>query len=281
MRFRFFWNCSPVRSHHDRFYHTPQASDSIPPTDSPKFAEYWKHELACPLVTCRLSNVDRLVELGSAGIPPLVGCLKDSDKDVRAKAVEALVDAEDDRVLPLLISGLRSEFLGGSSRRQIVICWGITLLGLGAIALRAWTVRYEQDQHYVGWAALAMVFQLVMQFLIPHFTGGRRVRSPIVQAYTEAILRIGERKPTPELAEVLDDLRSAAGDRFLQSKETRESARVTAARIDELTRQIKLLPVASSAPAAAGAADLPRPAGNQTPESALPRPAVARLGGGE
>ena len=79
------------------------------------------------------------------------------------------------------------------------------------------------------------------------------------QAFTETIATLSEAAPTPELRELLPDLRILAADRLQQAPEARQAFTAAAERIDLLTRDLRVLPIAATGPASSPDA-LPRPA---------------------
>jgi hypothetical protein len=77
----------------------------------------------------------------------------------------------------------------------------------------------------------------------------RQRRSQLVEAITEALIRIGERDPGPELRQVLPDLRLVTVDVIHHVGRTRTASRAAANRIGQLTDRLQNLPFASTAPA--------------------------------
>lgn len=94
--------------------------------------------------------------------------------------------------------------------------------------------------------------------LAVHYFGGRRKRSKVACAITEALVKIAESNPRPELHRLVRDLRATAADRLQQEKETRNASLRAADRIEALTAAVHDLPVPTHSPAA-DQASLPRP----------------------
>lgn len=109
------------------------------------------------------------------------------------------------------------------------------------------------------WGAVTGTVFVILQYWGPAYFEKRRSASLMVKALITSLLRIAERHPSPQLAPVVGELKEVAQDVLQQDKETRQTSREVAERLEGLTRQIKDLPVASG------------PYGD---ERALPRPAV-------
>jgi hypothetical protein len=99
----------------------------------------------------------------------------------------------------------------------------------------------------------------------------RREASRLCQIIADALVRIAERRPTPELRAVIPDLKAIAADVLQQEKQARAASRQAAQRIEDLTEQLKNLPLPAAAPAP-DAATLPRAAAAPAPNvETLPR----------
>lgn len=85
----------------------------------------------------------------------------------------------------------------------------------------------------------------------------RKEVSKTCHAIAEALTRIVERTPTPDLRAILPELKAIAFDIVHQDKSTRAASRQAAQRIEALTEQLKNLPLPAAAPLS-DAATLPR-----------------------
>jgi hypothetical protein len=84
--------------------------------------------------------------------------------------------------------------------------------------------------------------------LAVHYFGARRKRSKVACAVTEALVKIAEANPRPELHRLVRDLRATAGDRLQQEKETRAASLRAADRIEALTATLRDLPMPAATP---------------------------------
>jgi hypothetical protein len=176
--------------------------------------------------------------------------LKDPEMSVRQAAAEALGRVGDERDIGPLTEALRACFARGSARRQlwagVAVLSGLVLLCLGLMILPG----IGSSLGAIG----AWVYPLVQYYYI------RRRKSALCRAITEALAAIAERTPSPEARAVLPELRAMAADVIQQDRASREACRAAAARIRELTENVKSLPIAGGAVTPA-AGTLPRPAG--------------------
>jgi len=195
----------------------------------------------------------------------LYAALEDRDPDVRAAAAGVLAERGDERAIAPLLAALRASFSGGSARRNLIVGWTlIGLFGLLLLGLLTGVVVFK-----VGgliWVAFN-IFNAVVQGVRER----RRKRGSANPAILDALGRIAERCPTPELRAALPDLQVMAADAFSHDAGARRLSRETAARIADLTERLKHLPLAAHA-ATAPTATLPRPSEGPHPDDAtLPR----------
>ncbi|MFN3648510.1 MAG: HEAT repeat domain-containing protein [Armatimonadota bacterium] len=198
----------------------------------------------------RLAAVEALRSLGlPETAPPLCEALKDRDPRVRLAAVQALGDVGDAAAVGPLQELLRDGLVGRSSRRHL---WVSLLFGLGsgpALFLLLLTA-FKWDLDYLG-GFLVMIGNAVAVSVV-----NRRRRGEVVSAVMEALVRIGERQSSLELRAALPDLRLMASRWFQQDTAMSLASRKAVRRIEELTKDLKDLPL--PADASPGEATLPR-----------------------
>jgi hypothetical protein len=159
--------------------------------------------------------------------------------DVRQHAARLLGELGDDRALRPLMEVCSRCFAGQPVRqrrrmgRWILLPW---FLVAGA-TLWSWGSGHCDVKDLT----------LLMFFAIAFI--GSRSRGEAWRVYLEAILKIAERNPRPELHQLLPDLQFISGDRIQHYPEAREVARAAAARIEKLTATIQDLPLPAVAPA--------------------------------
>jgi HEAT repeat protein len=193
---------------------------------------------------------------GPEVVSALCAALRDREPEVRIAVAKALGQVGDPAAITPLADALRACYTHRSALLTLVT--GI-LAALGALA----------------WAVVALVGVFVSEgsllsagdlLLAPFaFFANRRKRSRIAEAIANALARIAERHPTPELRNVLDELKIASLDVVSHGRTTRRATRAAAARIQELTYRIRALPLASQAPTP-DPASLPLPADRQAPD---------------
>jgi hypothetical protein len=195
----------------------------------------------------------------------LLPALHDKELEVRLAAVESLGELGDERAIQPLITAMRGCFDGRSARDHRTI--GILLVVGIAVAFLAFSIGLGALG--VGGAAGAMA-NMVMTVVRGVYVQ-RRERGKMVGAISQALTKIGERSPRAELSAVVDDLKAVAGDVLQQNKETRESSRQAAARLEALTERIKALPLTSVSPGT-DAKVLPTPStAPEADQAVLPR----------
>lgn len=203
--------------------------------------------------------------LGEIGDPtaerPICALLGDSDLTVRAAAATALGELGLEESIPALMEAYRMCFVGQSARTQRLIGLGMALLGVLLFVLIFWGAVGAKIGGIFG------VFNLAHQIPSAYFRA-RRAKSTVACAITEALVKIAERNPRPELHRLVPELRAVAGDRLQHEKATRKASRVAAERIEALTAAFHDLPVAAGAPAP-DPATLPHPA--EAPQQTLGR----------
>ncbi|MCS6859530.1 MAG: HEAT repeat domain-containing protein [Abditibacteriales bacterium] len=225
---------------------------------------------------------------GAAAVEPLCHALRDKDLNVRVAAAESLGVIGDERAVQALIEALHAVFIWRSPQLQtmsgLLLLPGFLMLSVVALLLAATGVAgvqmliLEQIGQFpsAGAAAtLGMIFGalsgcviLVMRDII---YGKIRRQNLLCHTIIMSLMRIGEKRPLPELRNILPDLRAIARDVLRHGEGTRAIARQAARRIEALTEQLKNLPLPAAAPAP-DAATLPRVADANAPETErLPR----------
>lgn len=206
----------------------------------------------------RLRAAKSLREYGSWAIESLCLVLQDKDLNVRAAAAESLGHIGDERAIQPLIEALRRCFLGRSVYWQFIV---------GLLVMPLLILLIVKGMAAAG--AVALVGCFSQPFIIDYQE--RREASKLCQIIVDALVRIAEHCPTPELRAVIPDLRAIAADVLQQEKQARAASRQAAQRIEDLTEQLKNLPLPAAAPAP-DAATLPRAAAAPAPNvEALPR----------
>lgn len=212
----------------------------------------------------RVEAAANLAPYGPAALEPLCRLLEDPDLEVRSAAATALGAAGDERAIQPLMKALRQSFWGGSAWANlwlgVLLLIGL-LIGIAALLFGVFALK-------VG--ATWWIFHI---WRIPFGVfRKRREHGRLVDAVTEALVRIAEANPSPELGTVVEDLRGVAADTLQQKPETRELSRRAADRIEALVGDLRSLPVAAAAPHEAPETVLPRPASAPEPEvQVLPR----------
>lgn len=200
----------------------------------------------------RVAAADALGRLGEArAAPGLQGLLKDKDLLVRAAAATALGELGQEASIPPLMEAYQSCFVGSSARAQRYL--GLAVVGAVVMlfALLFWGTFAVKAGGLMG------LSNCIIQ-LTTHYFGARRRKSKVACAVTEALVKIAEANPRPELHRLVRDLRATAGDRLQQEKETREASLRAADRIEALTAALHDLPLPAVIPAA-NARTLPLP----------------------
>ncbi|MFN3648508.1 MAG: HEAT repeat domain-containing protein [Armatimonadota bacterium] len=210
----------------------------------------------------RVAAVKSLQRLALPQSVPLL-CRALHDPAARHAAVEALGEFGDQRAVEPLMQVLRGQLLGRSGRRQVVIGWTVLLVAVLVMPLTL------LGQVWLGFqGSLAMVAMSIINIAFQYFTSQRR-QSLARQSIVDALLRIGERCPAPELRTLLPDLQSIERDRLQSDPKAREASRAAAERIEALTEGSNLpLPGCVSGVGTS----LPRVGEAPTPDArALPR----------
>ena len=202
----------------------------------------------------RLHAATALRDYGPCALEPLFQALKDPDARVRVAAAESLGYIGDERAVQPLAEALRAGFVGRSARRQLMI--GLLVLAGGVLLPVAFvwgTIALKFGAGGIG----VLIGHLARRLL--QYYKQRRAQSRVSQKIAEALARIAERSPTPELRTVLPDLNDMAADLVQQERGARTASRQAAARIESLTERLKSLPMPAAGPGPATDA-LPVPA---------------------
>ena len=208
----------------------------------------------------RQQAAQALRDYGTAAVEPLCLALRDKDLNVRVVAAESLGQVGDARAVQPLLDALRDCFVFRSSRAHLII-GAICVLLAGMLWLSAVILTMELGLS-VFWRVLIKAVA-VMVSLVPcipllfKFKATPEEFDRVCQSIIDALKRIAEREPVPELRAAIPDLSCLATDDIYQKRQTRNAAREAAQRIETLTEQLKSLPLPAAAPAP-DAATLPR-----------------------
>ncbi|MFN3648514.1 MAG: HEAT repeat domain-containing protein [Armatimonadota bacterium] len=195
-------------------------------------------------------------------VPVLIRMLRDHDWRVRVAVVRALGEIGDERAVQPLCSALRESLVGGSVVLQAVTGGLMLILAAAVLSGLIYSTIVARiggllPAIWIGWAFHA-------------YFNRRRAQGELSRAVAEALVRIGERRPSPELRGVLRDLRLIAADRLQQEPATREALQEAARRIQELTDPFTSLPLPAEPNSSADT--LPRPGAVPAPaKQSLPR----------
>jgi hypothetical protein len=186
----------------------------------------------------------------AAAVLPLCDALVDPHNEVQIAAAESLGEIGDPRAIAPLSTALRLGLIGGSGPRQLRA--GLLLISVLILAVAGFlwgAIAWRIGGGFVG------IFNLWVQLAIRH-ARRRGARSQVSRAISEALVRIAEQHPSPQLRELLPELRALSADHVYQDPGARRASRAAAQRIEALTDELKSLPI-SSRPAATDAASLP------------------------
>jgi hypothetical protein len=208
--------------------------------------------------TTRAAAARSLGREGGDAVEALVAALNDEEPVVRRAAARSLGEVGDERAVQPLLTALRAGCVGKSPRKQIIA--GVLMLGVGllfaALAITRITAFKIGAVWWLFWAGS----------WIYNYFKGRREAGETYRALTDALVRIAERCPTPELRNAVPDLRAIAADFVQQGRVTRLTTQAAADRIETLTEKLKSMPVASAAPGM-NATVLPRAAEAPEPDA--------------
>lgn len=228
--------------------------------------------LQSPTPRIRSGAVVRLGDFGPAAVAPLSQALQDLDAGVLVAAVSALAkingaeaqalllvalqsdhpaprvaaaqhlaEVGGEEVLPALIEAYQRCFLGGSARRQRR--WGplVCLLGMGAVvgvcacAISGGEAVFRLTVQTLGWGGLTWL-------------GVRRKHHDSTRVL-EAVLKVAERHPRPDLRALLPEVRAVINDPLHYERCIRDASRTALARIEVLTATFTNLPLPSASSA--------------------------------
>jgi hypothetical protein len=188
---------------------------------------------------------------GAASHELLLEALKSDQLQARVAAAEALSERGGKEVVLPLIDAYHRCFLGRSARRQRRM-GPLLLLLVMALAVSFFTLLSSGSPNEAG-----LFLQMLLSAGAGVFMALRsRDRSGKV---LEAILKVAERSPHPELGRLLPELHAVASDRLQYSRGTRDISHLAAQRIESLTAAFKDLPV-PAAPTERSPEILPVPA---------------------
>jgi hypothetical protein len=219
----------------------------------------------------RAAAASALGEYGERAVERLIEALSDKSPKVRFQAARALGRIGDPRAVGPLMEALRGCLVGGSPKTNL----RAALLYLLGIVLAAGAFGWVWLN--LGWFWLFFIWIQAGDHLKP-LLEGQRSQTRFCRAICEALHRIAMEHPSPEMRSVLPELNAIAIDAVHHTERTREASRIAARRIDQLTQDVKSLPLSASAPAGEEGSALPL--ASQAPAvdaSALPRVS----GGGE
>lgn len=210
-----------------------------------------------------------LRDYGAAAVEPLCLALRDKDLNVRVAAAESLGLVGDERAVRALMEALRECLVGRSAKWQIAA--GILVAVVALVVLMAVVSVRLYFKVGIGGIGFYLLARALYRGVTSYYER-RRDFSGFCEAVVEALRRIAERSPAPELRKkVVPELKAIAADVLQQQERTRTAARFAAWRIEALTEHLKSLPrpAAASAP---DAATLPRAVDTPTQETErLPR----------
>jgi HEAT repeat protein len=222
-----------------------------PPPASPAFEELVT-SLATGAVQEQVDAARTLREFGPAAIEPLVQALRDKEVRVRLAAAKSLGAVGDERAVKPLVTALRELFPGASPRRYrtvgilAAITFPVAMLMYGWMRLSELGVPPAAMYSLI---ALLAVFSPKLYRIYVALTFQPAENSNPCRVFTEALARIAERCPAPELRAALPALNEIVADGLQQDRRTRADSRKVARRIEELTAQLDQLPVTASPPA--------------------------------
>jgi len=187
--------------------------------------------------------------------------LKDSHDAVRTAAAKALGEVGSIETITPLLQALRDCLVKREERGKFAYA---ILIFPFLVAFVLW--GRESPSIWL----LTIVSVSVLSALAQAYQK-RHAQSEVCQAIADALTRIAERIPSPEVRSALPDLQAVANDVLFRNAETRATARRAAQRIEMLTEPLKNLPLPASAPAP-DSATLPRAADATAPDvHTLPR----------
>lgn len=209
----------------------------------------------------KLEAATALLQYGEAALEPLCSALSDPDDRIKVAAARALAELGDSRAVPSLTAALRKGLSGGTARSHFLAAGRAVFWAIGATTVAGCVVTL------LGVPLLYSLLGYPPCIITLNWLLARRARSRVHQVFTDVIVALAEAKPTPELRELLPDLRMLAVDRLQQEPEARQAFSGAAERIDLLTRDLRVLPIAATGP--------------PLDTDALPRPAKASEPGAE
>ena len=210
----------------------------------------------------RVKAARDLAAFGPQGIEALVAALKDKNVRVIFAATKSLGEVGDERAVKPLVAAFRGLFPGASPRRYRVvgilaaITFPLAGIAYGWMRLDEWGVPAAGIYAILG---LLLLFSPKLWQIAKIFLPGKiDPDSNPGRMFSDALAKIAERCPTPELQAALPTLNEIVADSLQQDPRTRADFRKTARRIEELTAHLDTMPIAAHPPAP-DVASLPTP----------------------
>lgn len=227
----------------------------------------------------RKAAAGALRTIGATAVEPLCEMLKHRDPIVRARAASVLGEIGDARAVQPLIEALREGFVKQSPKWQYRVGLFVNSIFLAQLPIQIaiWISHDLFPNPDDVWRRVGFIFVCAVVgavgFTVPLCRyWKRRYRYHQVCYYVaEALRRIAERDPVPELRAAIPDLICIEKD-FRQYGDTQQVAREALQRIQNVAEHLKSLPIPSDAPAP-DVKELPIPvSATAVDEATLPRP---------
>jgi len=222
-----------------------KAIEALGRIDAPAALDQLAIAIDDPAFPVRKACITAIGRMGVAGADDvLLAALK--DRDLQALVAAELARRGNPRALQPLVGALRDTQVGRSPRVQL-LC-GVLLIALYAAI---WGLIVTGQLGDRGVALISICGTWCFQY-----NRNQRRRSATAVAIVQAITRLSETYPQPEVRNLIPDLNTIARDPLHHSAEARSAVREAARRIERLTESV---------------AQLPRPAGSPATTEDLPR----------
>lgn len=213
------------------------------------------------VVPVRIAAVEALTHFNTPRAhEALCFALKDRHDAVRTATAKALGEVGSVETITPLLQALRVCLVNKEERLRLL--YNLMLLPIFFV-FSMWRFGYLPSWMFY-FAVGSCVAALVSAYQKRH------AQSQVCQTITDALTRIAERIPSPEVRSALPDLQAVANDVLFRNAETRAASRRAVQRIEVLTEQLKSLPLPASAPPP-DSATLPRVADTPPDVKTLPR----------